>query len=266
MKEPKCTPTTSRPAYWVFLSLIFCDALLIGLHGWHVSHSAYVRNFALSAYEHPLYSLLDIFNLDAEGTAAAWYSSAKLLLIGLFSISIYWMRREYMGRLGALWFLMGLTFIALSLDESASIHERSAGIIMSFKEAEWLRASLLRGDDLKDSFAWVVLFSPLIAGLLLMFAWAFVNELSCTRIALVVSLLGIGCFAASVLLEASIYLAPDVKDWEESFMSLYIILTSVEELAEMLGATLILSALTLHWIIVFRETFVATKHEAESYA
>ncbi len=69
------------------------------------------------------------FNLTTENVLAAWYSSMLLLLVSFAALTGYLAdRRLYSGRsrrlVAAGWYILGLAFVLMSIDELGSIHER----------------------------------------------------------------------------------------------------------------------------------------------
>ena len=115
---------------WLWLFLF--DAVFMALHAWYTGHRWYVENFALGAYEHPAYELLRTFNLDAEGTSAVWYSSLKLFLAAALAAGCWALARRE-GRSAFGWLMVALIFLGLSVDESASLHEHLADLIMAME-------------------------------------------------------------------------------------------------------------------------------------
>ena len=85
------------------------------------------------------------FNLDAENSVPAWWSSSMMLFASLLLYTLAanaWRAGDILWRL---WLTMAIVFLALSIDESASFHE---GVI------EPLRAAFGFGGIL--FYAWVV--------------------------------------------------------------------------------------------------------------
>ena len=92
--------------------------------------------FALdtSVVEMPL-SIHKLFDLDEESTVPTWFSSAQLFLIGiLFLFSPQWPQRHRIVTPGFL-LLVGIGFIFLSMDETATFHEKVTGVL---KPVEWM--------------------------------------------------------------------------------------------------------------------------------
>ena len=86
-----------------------------------------------------------IFDLDAEGGIATWFSSTLLLACALPLFLIAAWKRGNGGVFVWHWLLLGLLFVGLSIDESISVHEGTIGPV---------RDSLGVGGALH--YAWVV--------------------------------------------------------------------------------------------------------------
>lgn len=81
------------------------------------------------------YSIHKLFNLDAEATIPAWFSSVQLFLIGiLFLFSGNWSQGHRIVTPRFL-VLVGIGFIFLSMDEAAEFHEK---ITATLKHIEWV--------------------------------------------------------------------------------------------------------------------------------
>lgn len=204
------------------LGLLFlADAALIALHfafGWSV------------------------INLDEEGNLAAWYSSAKLLALAVFCAWLWREeRRQRLGRLAVLWLVVGWIFLGLSMDETASLHERLARAVMKETRVGLdIRETVLAGDAARDAFAWVLLLSPFIAATVALFAIVLYGRLFRARAGFLPALLGLACFVTAVGLEATIYFAPPLREWGPAHLAAYQEGIQVEEAAELLGSTLFL--------------------------
>lgn len=210
------------------VALIAIDALLIG-----ANLSFYVPSF---------------LDLDHERNLPTWYSSAKLLLTSLAALACAylqpaWLRR---GLHRFVWPTVALLFAALSMDETATAHERLAAAWMSGSEGEGLRARLLGGDSAKDAFIWPVLFAPIILAILGFLAHALWTRIEDRRyLALGVG----GCvgFVAALVLEGPVvYLSPPVEAWSAAEVARYSLFAVFEESAEVIGTTLMLASLLLH--------------------
>ncbi|MBN1268045.1 MAG: hypothetical protein JXB04_00515 [Kiritimatiellae bacterium] len=213
----------SRAAAIVFTLIFLIDITFIILHfafGWSV------------------------INLDEEGNLTAWYSSTKLLGLAVLCAWLWNVERKQAGRkLSFLWLVVALIFLGLSMDETASLHERLARAVMEESSVGLdIRETVLQGDATRDSFAWVLILSPFILATVLFFAFFFYSRLFRSRAGYVPALLGLLMFILAVVLEATIYLAPSMKDWEDKDVARYQENIKVEEAGEMLGSTLFLLA------------------------
>ena len=184
-----------------------------------------------------------VFNLDAEGNVPTWHSSAKLLAIAAMAVLAYGFERRERppAKYHRLWLGVAALFTALSLDETASLHERLARALVSGGAAGNIRNTLLGGDATKDSFAWVVLFAPFAVGIfffLIAFAWARRDRL---RRVLPLGAGGIGCYILAMILEpAAVYFTPPMATWDAAMRARYRLLTVLEESAEIVGTSLLL--------------------------
>ena len=102
-------------------------------------------------------------DLDQERNFPTWYSSAKLLGASMAALWCWWLEpaERQRGTSGFFWPIAALIFAVLSMDETATAHERFAALLMSGAAGMSLRTRLLGGDQMKDAFVWPVLFAPL---------------------------------------------------------------------------------------------------------
>lgn len=226
----------NRAGKFAILALLGADVLLIALHtllGW------------------------DVVNLDQEANLSTWYSSAKLLMLALMSVLIWDAERKAHNgfRFTWLWLLVALIFLGLSADETASMHERASRFVM--KESDIgldIRETVLGGDRHKDSFAWVLLLSPLIVAVTAFFLVFFVNRLRRCRPAVIAAVAGVGLFLLAIAMEATIYFFPSIGDWSESNVKLYNAFIAIEESGELFGSSLLLLAFLfyMHYALSMR--------------
>jgi len=91
---------------------------------------------AMHAFVHtapPPWDKLQIwFDLGAEGTVPAWFSSGQLLLVALALLAAAF-RREILPSEMRLLLVAGLGFLFLSADEAAMIHERVTQYLRSYE-------------------------------------------------------------------------------------------------------------------------------------
>jgi hypothetical protein len=91
------------------------------------------------------------FNLEQEGNLTTWYSSTTLLLSAVL-LALLWQRARGEGRrFAANWGVLCVAFVYLSADESASLHEAAAEILVQRVHASGI-----------FYYAWVILALPLV--------------------------------------------------------------------------------------------------------
>jgi hypothetical protein len=175
--------------------------------------------------------LVDLFSVDVEGNVTTWFSAALLLAIGLVALAIAAeQRRQQQACWRRHWIALGLIFVYLSVDEAARLHERATPLLKQVVEASGVLVHV-----------WVVLGAPLV----LLFALAYLPFLRALprRIGRLLALAGVTFVAGGLGMEL-------VGSWLISgnhfFFAPYVWATSVEELLELLGASVCLYALALH--------------------
>lgn len=75
------------------------------------------------------------FDLDAENSIPAWFSSTMLASGGLLALTIGMVERQGKGPNWAMWAMLGLIFLGLSMDETAGFHELSGRFLK--KRTDW---------------------------------------------------------------------------------------------------------------------------------
>lgn len=165
------------------------------------------------------------FDLDREGSLAAWYSSLLLLLAATTALVVYSVRRhrldDYHGGY-RVWLWAALCGLVLATDESASLHE-------GFKELmTHLTGRRLYGDG---SLWWIGAYAAVL-GVVGLRLFLDVRESRPARVALVLTA---ACWAAAVVLQL------------ETVVPLPVIQqVLLEEGAEMLGNLMLLLGTTLY--------------------
>jgi hypothetical protein len=217
---------TSRAGIVVFSLILLVDLLLLVLHltgGWSV------------------------INLDEEGNLSAWYSSTKLLSLAVLCGIIWATERNQQAaqrrKLTFLWLVVALIFLGLSMDETASLHERLARTVMEESDVGLdIRETVLDGDATKDSFAWVLLLSPFIVATIIFFVSFFYTRLFRSGTGFVLAMCALALFTLAVALEATIYFLPSFSEWTAVELEKYKRFIGFEEAGELLGSTLFLLA------------------------
>jgi hypothetical protein len=188
-------------------------------------------------------------SLDEEQNLTTWYSSTKLF--GSALAAIWCMRLErpvdLVGSRRFIWPAIAVLFVGLSMDETATAHERLAAWFMSGPGGDSLRTRLLGGDASKDAFAWPVLFAPVIAGIVILLMTALYRRMKQDRRSLLLGLAGCVAFITAVALEGpAVYDSPPIEAWGDAEVARYMLFVLLEESAEVLGTTLMLASLVLH--------------------
>ncbi len=95
--------------------------------------------------------LLRLFDLDGENNIPTWYASSALLLCAvlLAGIGLYKMRAS--DRYASHWLGLAIIFLYLSVDEAASIHEKTGGPLKAMFNLDGYL-----------SFAWVIPYGTLV--------------------------------------------------------------------------------------------------------
>jgi hypothetical protein len=99
------------------------------------------------------------FDLKREGNVAVWYSSALLLLTSAAALAVGQVRYQDASedRRRYVWWIASLFFVALSVDETARLHEKAGVLFTKYAGTiPWLT------DGGRPAFAWMVVLLPLI--------------------------------------------------------------------------------------------------------
>lgn len=97
------------------------------------------------------YSVASLLDVNAEATFVVWLTSATLLAIAAGAAWIALGESSRRARIG--WSLVAAGFVALSVDETAGIHELAGELANRFFEITWLPSLYL----------WVVVVAPVAA-------------------------------------------------------------------------------------------------------
>lgn len=88
----------------------------------------------------------DIFLATREQTPLTWISSLSLFLIALFSVRLYFDKKE------VFWYILSLLFLFFSMDDAIYLHERLSGFLA--EKSGWL--------ELFPTYVWSILYFPLL--------------------------------------------------------------------------------------------------------
>ena len=228
-------PITSHPTLKIAaIGLVVVDVVIVALHVLWGSN---------------------VVNLDGEGNLTAWWSQAKLLCTGalFFVIAQLDAQRRSVDVWRSSFGWVGLLFVGLAADESASLHERMARTLVDNGVAGDLMRSLLGGDSDKASYLWVVFAAPVAIAVgtgMLAFVYKHKAELQQLWV------LGFGgtfMFGSAMVLEPmGVIGTPKLSSWTAEQVAHYQKLLVYEEGAEMLGADFFL-LLAMGWLLLRRE-------------
>ncbi len=164
-----------------------------------------------------------LFSTDDEANVPTWFSAVLLVAVAVISLGISGVLRARGGPLRRYWVGLAAVFAYLSIDELAMVHEELIWQLEDLAEAGGFLA-----------FPWVVVAAPLVAVFVLVYArflWRLPRHIATLLVAS-------GALYVGGALGLEIAGAPLVG------LNLpYVLLTSAEELLEMLGAALCLYAL-----------------------
>lgn len=180
------------------------------------------------------------FNLDKERNLPTWFSGAILCLFGFAAIvAYYWERKinaaegQPLFSLPILWVGVGLTGLALSLDEITILHEnilwREIRLVTNEIGPAWIHVT-----------QWQILLAPVIVLLLGYFVVFFSNRYSSSPSARRVAFAGIGCWLIALLLEG---IRAVFKGMGGHWYSIAVLL---EEVLEMAGAIYLLGSIVFY--------------------
>lgn len=174
------------------------------------------------------YTVASVFDMNAENTAPTWLSSTLLLVIaGLFGFGAWAEYQQERPRSVVVsWMVIAAGFVVLSLDETASLHE------LAGEKA----ASIFEIEALPSLYTWVIVVAPLAAvaavWLIRWFGRTFGWRTDAGRLAV----LAVGLWMTVPLFEA---LDPSLGGPR--------LLVVAEETFEMVGVTLAIIALLIHF-------------------
>lgn len=185
------------------------------------------------------------FHLDQEGNLPTWFSSALLLAVAGVAAWAHRLEGRNTPKVGGrwVWLFVSALFVALSADETASLHERLAKYVFSTNTAgssELLRAIGLNGDANKEGFGWVLLFAPLALiafALLAGFFWSR-RKLAYAKGAPFVA--GLLAYVGALFLEpAAVRNTPEIAHWTQEQWAHYRLFSLLEESLELTGTALL---------------------------
>lgn len=181
-----------------------------------------------------------LFNLGTDASLPTWYASLSLLFSAILLSFIAMDKRRSRDRYANHWTWLALIFYGLSIDEVAMIHERIGD---AFKESA-LKASLLESSAFPAAiegifhYAWVLVAVPAVSIFLLSY-FRFVFRLPLQTRVLFITAAAVfltGAMGVETLAGYQHYLHGN-QNWT------YELLTTFEELLEMVGVVIFIHAL-----------------------
>ena len=244
-QQPRITDLVPRRKLVIAAWLVLAALCITGLEWLY----AYMPSMAARTTD----GRIAAFDLDGEGSLAAYFSSILLFLAGWTAILIFTLRRHRLDDYRAryrIWLWAALAWLTMSLDESGSLHE-------GFKEfMSYATGSRLYGDG---SLWWVLAYAAVLGVIGLRLLW---DMRSCRPSTTAISLSAVS-FLVAVIVQLDLVMP---QSGAKAVM--------VEEGCEMAGAVFLLLAMVLHArFVIFdiegkykKATAVATKQSANSKA
>ena len=170
--------------------------------------------------------LLNFFDLNGETNLPSWYSAAQLGLIG--GLIVAFAATQLLRGARAAWALVlaGGAFLFLSVDEATSLHEHFGYWLDKFQHR--------RGTVLRETGFWMLICAPLFLAVMALLGLAARRYLRGRRTVVIKFLVGIGIFLAAA---AGVEILSNFVDPHAAGARALVLL---EELGEMLGATMML--------------------------
>lgn len=203
-------------------------ALLVGLAG--VGVGLVLLSYAVPRIgSGPLFSEWDgaiglFFNVDAESNLPAWWSSLVLGSAAILYAGAGWLARRRGAGLVLPWVVIGAILAAMSIDESAQVHENLGTLVGSV--------------PVGLHFTWLVIGAPLAVGLIVAVGLLGMRLPHRVRIA---ALVGFGVFfAGAVGLEFVGGYVDDHALEGPAGLNVYAVSVHLEELLELIGGSILL--------------------------
>jgi len=199
-----------------------------------------------------------LFDITLEANVPTWYSSLIALcagLAGLLIVEYYYLLKQHSKT--AIWLLISLFFVYMSVDDTSQFHERVATVWAGHaKTIENSTASNLINNF--ESYYWQLLFLPLFSAIGLTMLYVIKTEFKVKQ-AQLFFIAGLSCFVFAVTLDyvdgVDSYYEYVIEKTAVNFQALEHFSRAIEEMIEMIGLGFILSALLLH-----RENLLANKY------
>ncbi|MEJ5945890.1 hypothetical protein WDZ17_11365 [Pseudokineococcus basanitobsidens] len=216
---------TVRPRVLLVLLLPVAVALALTSLLGHLWGLATPGGVPFDGYER----LMEVVDVDRETTVPSWFSASLLLLCAVLLLDVARTARAERDRWRRHWVVLTVAFAYLSVDEGSRLHETGSALLD--------RA----GVDTGLRFAWVVLAVPVVAVFVLAMLPFLARLPRRTAVSFVVagavyvgSAVGLELVGGRLVDATSVGTAP------------YVVVSSLEELGEMVGATLFAWAVADH--------------------
>lgn len=189
---------------------------------------------------------LRIFDVGAERSIPTWFQSITLAMSAFLLAMIALAVRQRGDRWALHWGALAAIVLFLSVDEVAAIHEAAGSELKYLLETE---AGVTPGGAI--SFVWVVPGVLVVAAVVVTFA-RFARRLPPATRRLILAAGGLflaGAFALEMVSAQIVSLAGGVADWQQADCASKVavgLLTSAEEMLEMLGEVTLVYALLHH--------------------
>jgi len=190
-----------------------------------------------------------LFDITLEANVPTWYSSMVAFFVGLTGLLIvehYYTLKQHSKT--AIWLLIALFFIYMSVDDTSQFHERVATVWANqAKQAtNTISSNLVSGFE---SYYWQLLFLPIFTLIAIAMLYVIKTEFS-NKAAQRFFIVGLGCFVVAVILDyidgVDSYYEYVIEKTGVNFEFLEHLSRATEEMIEMLGLGFILTALLLH--------------------
>ena len=216
-----------RDAKRLLLSLIVFEIILAALY---LFDALYLKESS--------WTIHSLFNMDAESTIPAWFSSIQLFIVGLFLMFACDKKENENAISVTLVRTVGVGFVFLSADEAAELHEK-----ISFVAAEimsWLPMFTEKGHG-----TWIVLY--IVAGVIaaLLMYRSIMNAWKYFRNEMVFVVIGACFFVLGAIGIESIHFIYKL-DIGNNYYTLYRITVLIEEFMEMAGVSIMLYGVVLY--------------------
>ena len=193
--------------------------------------------------------LLVLFDITLEANIPTWYSSMLALFVGMVGILIveHYYNLKQNSKI-AIWLLIALFFVYMSIDDVSQFHERVATAWAHYaRSADNSISSSLASNF--ESYYWQLLFLPIFGSIAFAMLYVIKTEFV-NKKAQYFFIIGLACFVFAVALDyidgVDRYYDYIIKQFGFNFKVLEHFSRAVEEMVEMIGLGFILTALLLH--------------------